>query len=309
MRRAKISIIGAGNVGATTAHIAAIKGLGDITLLDISEGIPQGKALDISQAMPLEGVDAVIKGTNKYSDTAGSDICVITAGIPRKPGMSRDDLLKTNTEIVSQVSKGIREYSPDSIIIVVSNPLDAMVYVAHKVTGFSKERVIGMAGILDSARFRHLIASDLNVSEESVSALVLGGHGDQMMPMARLANVAGIPISHFMDNKKIEKIIESVRNGGIEIVNLLKTGSAYYAPASSVCEMIESIVKDKKKILPCAAYLDGEYGTKGVFMGVPVKLGSKGAEEIIEIALDENEMELFQTNAKNVKELMVKTGL
>ncbi len=309
MKRSKISIIGAGNVGATCAHLLALKELGDIVLVDINEGIPQGKALDMAESTPVEAVDARITGTNGYEETKDSDIVVITAGVPRKPGMSRDDLLKINSNIVKDVSEKVKEHCPGAILIVVSNPLDAMVYVASQVSGFPKERVIGMAGVLDSTRFAHFIASELNVSAENVSAMVLGGHGDQMIPLARYANVAGIPLSHFLDEKRIEEIVQRARDGGAEIVGLLKTGSAYYAPGSSVVQMVEAIVKDKKRILPCAAYLDGEYGESGVFIGVPAKLGKSGMEEVIEIDLNDSEKEAFKKNVAHVRSLMEKIEL
>ena len=291
MRRNKISIIGAGNVGATAAHWAASKELGDIVLLDVAEGVPQGKGLDLLEAAPIEGFDCHITGTNSYKDTADSDVVIITAGLARKPGMSRDDLLLKNAEIIKEVSKQVAKYSPKTFIIMVSNPLDAMAHVAMKTTGFPKNRIIGMAGVLDTARFRTFVAMELNVSVEDVHAIVLGGHGDTMVPMARFCNVSGIPLTTLLSKKKIDAITERTRNAGAEIVNLLKTGSAYYSPASSAVQMAEAILKDKKRVIPCAAYLEGEYGIKGLFIGVPVKLGTGGIEEIFELELTPHEME------------------
>ena len=274
--RKKVSIVGAGNVGATAAHWIASKELADVVLIDIMEGVPQGKALDLLQAMPVEKRDSAILGTNDYADTANSDIVVITAGIPRKPGMSRDDLLNTNFKIMQEVVSKVVKYSPNCILIVVSNPLDAMAQAAFKMSGFSRNRVIGMAGVLDSARFRTFIAQELNVSVENVTAFVLGGHGDTMVPLPRYSTVAGIPITELIEPAKLEALVERTRNGGAEIVKFLKTGSAYYAPSASAVEMVEAILKDKKKILPCAVHLEGEYGITGLFVGVPVKLGANG---------------------------------
>jgi malate dehydrogenase len=303
-KRNKITVIGAGNVGATTAHWAASKELGDIVLVDILEGTPQGKSLDLLQAGPVEGFDCRIVGANDYAETADSDLVIITAGLPRKPGMSRDDLLNSNVAIVKPVSKEVAKYSPNAFIIVVSNPLDAMTYVAWKVSGFPKNRVVGMAGILDTTRFRTFIAAELNVSVEDVSTLVLGGHGDTMVPLPRYTTVGGIPLSSFMSKEKTDALVARTRKGGGEIVNLLKTGSAYYAPAAAAVQMAEAILKDKKRILPCAAYLDGEYGVKGLFVGVPVKLGGNGVEEIIEIELSQEEKEAFGNSVASVKELI-----
>src|SRR5437879_5427978 len=283
--RKKVSIVGSGNVGATAAHWIASKELADVVLIDIIEGVPQGKGLDLMQAMPIEKRDCTITGTNDYADTANSDIVVITAGIPRKPGMSRDDLLNTNYGIMSKVVGEVVKTSPNCSIIVVSNPLDAMAQAAFKQAGFPRERVIGMAGVLDSARFRTFIAMELDVSVENVTAFVLGGHGDTMVPLSRYSTVAGIPITELLDAPTLEKLIQRTRDGGAEIVKYLKTGSAYYAPSAAVTEMVEAILKDKKKILPCAAYLEGEYGIKGLFVGVPVKLGATGIEQIIETKL------------------------
>src|ERR1700751_2942835 len=281
--RKKVSIVGAGNVGATAAHWIAAKELADVVLIDVVEGVPQGKALDLREPMPIEKRDVHVIGANDYGATANSDIVVITAGIPRKPGMSRDDLLHTNFKIMSEVVSKVVAQSPESILIVVSNPLDAMAQAAFRQAGFNRERVIGMAGVLDSARFRSFIADELNVSVENVTAFVLGGHGDTMVPLARYSTVAGIPITELMDAATVDRLVQRTREGGAEIVKYLKTGSAYYAPSAAVTEMVEAILKDKKKILPCAAYLEGEYGMRGLFVGVPVKLGSKGIEQIVEI--------------------------
>lgn len=307
--RPKISVIGAGFVGSTTAHLLSLHELGNIVLIDINEGAAQGKALDIFESSPVEGFDAKVVGTSSYEQTAGSDIVVITAGIPRAPGMSRDELIATNTKIVSDVCGKIRVSSPNAILIVVTNPLDAMVYVAWKVSGFAPERVIGMAGVLDSARMRSFIASEVGVSVEDVSALVLGGHGDTMIPLTRYATVGGIPLSAFLSPEKIEAIVERTRNGGAEIVELLKTGSAYYAPASSVVAMVESIVKDKKRVMPAAAYLDGQYLVSGLFIGVPVVLGSCGIERVIEVELDSDEKRAFAKTAEHVKALVSVTKM
>lgn len=304
MRRNKISIIGAGNVGATAAHWAASKELGDIVLLDVMEGVPQGKALDLMEAAPVEGFDCNIKGTNSYEDTANSDVVIITAGLARKPGMSRDDLLMKNAEIIKGVSEQVARYSPNAYVIMVSNPLDAMAHVAMKATGFPKNRIIGMAGVLDAARLRTFVAMELNVSVEDVNAIVLGGHGDTMVPLARFCNVSGIPITTLIPKNRIDAIVERTRNAGAEIVNLLKTGSAYYSPAASAVQMAEAILKDKKRMIPCAAYLEGEYGIKGLFVGVPVKLGGNGIEQIIELELTPHEMEELKKSAKAVKSLM-----
>ncbi|MBW2487352.1 MAG: malate dehydrogenase [Deltaproteobacteria bacterium] len=299
----KITVIGAGNVGATAAQRLAEKELCDVVLIDIVEGVPQGKSLDLTEAAPIEKHDARLTGANDYDASVDSDIVIITAGIPRKPGMSRDDLISTNAGIVKKVTEQVTAASPNSKLIIVSNPLDAMCHVAHQVSGFPKERVIGMAGVLDSARFRAFIAMELNVSVENTHAFVLGGHGDTMVPLPRYSTVAGIPITELMPQDRIDALVERTRNGGAEIVGLLKTGSAYYAPASAAVEMAESILKDKKKILPCAVYLEGEYGINDLFIGVPVKLGSKGAEEIIEITLTEAEKAALQHSADAVQEL------
>jgi malate dehydrogenase len=299
----KVTVIGAGNVGATAAQRLAEKDLSDVVLVDIIEGFPQGKALDLTEAAPIEKHDAQITGTNTYDASADSDIVIITAGIPRKPGMSRDDLISTNAGIMKSVTEEVVKRSPEAILIIVSNPLDAMCHVAYDVSGFPKQRVIGMAGVLDSARFRAFISMELNVSVENIHAFVLGGHGDTMVPLARYSTVAGIPITELMTQDRIDALVERTRNGGAEIVGLLKSASAYYAPSAAAVEMAESILKDKKKILPCAAYLDGEYGIKDLFIGVPVKLGSKGVEEIIEIELTEEESGALQHSASAVQEL------
>jgi malate dehydrogenase len=299
----KVTVVGAGNVGATAAQRLAEKELCDVVLIDIVDGIPQGKALDLTEAAPVEKHDAKITGTNGYEESAGSDIIIITAGIPRKPGMSRDDLISTNAGIMKGVTRAVVKHSPDAILIIVSNPLDAMCHVAFEASGLPKNRVIGMAGVLDSARFRSFIAMELNVSVENTHAFVLGGHGDTMVPLPRYSTVAGIPITELMSKERIDALVDRTANGGAEIVALLKTGSAYYAPASAAVEMAESILKDKKKILPCAAYLEGEYGYSDLFIGVPVKLGSKGIEEIIEIKLTEAEKTALNKSAAAVEEL------
>ena len=299
----KITVVGAGHVGATTAQRLAEKELCDVVLVDIIEGVPQGKALDLTEAAPVEKHDAQLIGANDYEDTAGSDIVIITAGIPRKPGMSRDDLIGTNANIVKSVTQEIASRSPEAILIIVSNPLDAMCHVAYEASEFPKNRVIGMAGVLDSARFRAFISMELNVSVENTHAFVLGGHGDTMVPLPRYSTVAGIPITELMPADRIEALVDRTRNGGAEIVSLLKTGSAYYAPASSAVEMAESILKDKKKILPCAALLQGEYGYNDLFIGVPVKLGTSGIEEIIEIKLTDEEQAALNKSAAAVEEL------
>lgn len=301
MRRAKITIVGAGNVGATTAHWSASKELGDIVLVDIIEGIPQGKGLDLYQAGPVEGFDSRITGTNDYDATEGSDIVVITAGIARKPGMSREDLLSTNAKIVGGVAREAVQRSPDCILVVVSNPLDTMVWVAKEVSGFPKKRVVGMAGILDTARYRTFLAEAADVSVEDVQALVLGGHGDAMVPLVNFTSIGGIPVTEFLSRDVLEKIVDRTANGGAEIVGHLKTGSAFYAPGAAVTQMIEAIVKDKKRILPCAAYLEGEYGVSGIYLGVPIKLGKDGVEQVIELPLSEDERAALMKSAEGVK--------
>jgi malate dehydrogenase len=307
--RKKVTIVGAGNVGATAAHWIAAKELADVVLLDVAEGIPQGKALDLLQAMPIEKRDVSIVGTNDYADTKGSDIVVITAGIPRKPGMSRDDLLNTNSKIMNDVVSKVVAESPEAILIIVSNPLDAMAQAAFKKSGFPRERVIGMAGVLDSARFRTFIAEELQVSVENVTAFVLGGHGDTMVPLSRYSTMAGIPITELIEPTRLKELETRTANGGAEIVKHLKTGSAYYAPSAAAVEMVEAILKDKKKILPCAAYLEGEYGISGLYVGVPCKLGAKGLEKIIEIKLTEEEQAALQKSADAVKELCTVIGV
>jgi malate dehydrogenase len=307
--RKKITVVGAGNVGATAALWLASKELGDVVLVDVVEGVPQGKALDMAETAPIEGFDVRLTGTNGYEETANSDVVIITAGIPRKPGMSRDDLLKTNAGIVNTVVDQVVKYSPNSILIVVSNPLDAMCQVALRRSGFPKHRVIGMAGVLDSARMRCFLAEALDVSVENVTAFVLGGHGDTMVPLPRFSTCAGIPITELLTPEQIEAIVKRTANGGAEIVSLLKTGSAYYAPSAAAVEMTESILKNKKKILPCAAYLEGEYGINGLYVGVPCKLGTNGLEQIIEINLTAEERIALQKSAAAVQELVNVLGV
>jgi len=307
--RPKVTVVGAGNVGASVAQYTVEKELADVVLVDIVEGLPQGKALDLLQTGPIHRYDARLSGSNEYNPTAGSDIVVITAGLARKPGMTRDDLLFKNAEIVGAVVDQVAPRSPNAILIVVSNPLDAMTYLTWKRSGFPKERVVGMAGILDSARFRTFIAMELEVSVENVSAFVLGGHGDTMVPLPRYSTVAGIPITELLRKERIDAIVQRTRDGGAEIVNLLKTGGAFYAPGAAVTEMIEAILKDKKKILPCCAHLNGEYGVKGLFVGVPVKLGRGGIEQIIEISLTPEEQTALDKSAAAVRELVEKLKL
>jgi malate dehydrogenase len=302
--RNKISVIGAGHVGETVAFNCARLELGDVVLLDILEGIPQGKALDSFESSPIFGFDSEIRGTNDYAETANSSVLVMTAGLPRKPGMSRDDLFYKNLEIVETCIGKAAEFSPQAVVIVVTNPLDAMCEVARRVSGFPRQRVIGMAGILDSARMRSFIAQELGVSVENTNAFVLGGHGDSMVPLARYSTVAGIPITKLLSEERVEAIIDRTRKGGGEIVSLLKTGSAYYAPGLAVAEMVEAIVKDKHKILPCAAYLEGEYGLNETYVGVPIQLGKSGMEKIIEIELTNDERDALHASAKSVRELI-----
>ena len=302
--RSKITVVGAGNVGATCAQRLAERGYADIVLVDIIEGMPQGKALDMLESGPVVGFDSNVIGSNTYEETAGSDIAVITSGIPRKPGMSRDDLVTTNMNIVKGVTEQLVKESPDCIIIVVSNPLDAMAQIALKVSGFPRNRVMGMSGVLDTARFRTFLAQELGVSVEDVAAYVLGGHGDTMIPLTRMATVGGVPVTEVLSADKVDKIVERTVKGGGEIVALLKTGSAFYAPSAGVAQMVDSIILDKKQILPCAAYLEGEYGIDGVFMGVPVKLGKNGIEEIIEIELTGEEKAALEKSAGAVRELL-----
>jgi malate dehydrogenase len=302
--RKKVTVVGAGNVGANTAQKIAAKELADVVLVDVVDGIPQGKGLDMLESAPVEGYDVSIVGANSYEQTAGSDIVVITAGFPRKPGMSRDDLLLANYEVVKSATDQAVHYSPNAILVLVTNPLDAMCWTAFKVSGFPRHRVIGMAGVLDSARFRTFIAEELKVSFENVTAMVLGGHGDTMVPLVRFTNVSGIPLTELTDQSTIDRLVQRTRDGGAEIVKYLKTGSAYYAPAASTVEMVESILKDKKKVLPCAAYLEGEYGIHGLFVGVPVKLGAKGIEHIYPIKLTNDEAAELKKSADAVKELI-----
>src|SRR6266404_1983540 len=308
MARKKVTVVGAGNVGATAGQRIADKQLADVVLIDIVEGVPQGKALDLAESAPIEGYDCKVTGTNNYKDTANSDVVVITAGIPRKPGMSRDDLLKTNYGIVKGVTEEVVKNSPNCIIIVVSNPLDAMVQTAFRASKFPKERVIGMAGVLDSARFRAFIGMELKVSVDNIHAFVLGGHGDSMVPLPRYSTVAGIPITELMPKETIERLAQRARDGGAEIVGYLKT-SAWYAPSSAIVEMVDAILNDRKKILPCAVYLEGEYGISGLYVGVPVKLGAKGVEQIIEIKLTAEEKAGLDKSAAAVKELISVIGV
>src|SRR5438874_3012137 len=302
--RSKITVIGAGFVGSTLVQRLAERDYADVVMYDIIPNMPQGKALDLLQAGPVLGYDSLVTGTNDYADTANSDIVVITSGFPRKPGMSRDDLVKKNQEIVTQVTENVVKHSPDSILIMVTNPLDAMVQLAYHISGFPRNRVIGMAGVLDTARFRTFIAQELGASVRDVQAYVLGGHGDTMVPLARMCTVAGVPIGRLIPSERIEAIVMRTRDGGAEIVNLLKSGSAYYAPSAAVAEMVDAIMLDRKQILPCAVRLDGEYGIRGLFVGVPVKLGAGGAEEVIELELTDDERVALQRSADSVKELV-----
>jgi len=310
MRRAKITIIGAGNVGATTAHWCAAAELGDIVLLDIPQtgDMPKGKGLDLMQSSPIMGFDSNIIGTNSYEDTRGSDVVVITAGIPRKPGMSRDDLLSTNAKIMTDVCEQVRKSSEHAIVIVVSNPLDAMVQRALQVTGFEPRRVIGQAGVLDTARYRTFLAMELGVSVQDVSALLMGGHGDTMVPIPSCTSVGGIPVTQLIDSARLEQIVDRTRNGGAEIVSLLKTGSAYYAPAAATTQMVEAVVRDKKRLIPCAAYCDKEYGVGGYYVGVPIILGASGVERVIELNLTATEKAAFQKSVDAVKQLVETMG-
>jgi malate dehydrogenase len=302
--RNKVTVVGGGNVGASCAMNLAFKELADVVLIDVVEGVPQGKGLDMLQSGPIEGYDVHITGANDYEATANSDVVVITAGLARKPGMSRDDLLFANYDVVKSVTEKVAQHSPNAILVLVTNPLDAMCWTAYKTSKFPKHRVIGMAGVLDTARFRTFIAAELNVSIENVTAVVLGGHGDTMVPIVRLSSVSGIPLTELIDQATLDKLVERTRTGGAEIVKYLKTGSAYYAPSAAAVEMVESILKDKKKVLPCAALLEGEYGVNGLFVGVPVKLGSKGIEKIYEIKLTDEEKAMLAKSAAAVEELV-----
>ncbi len=309
MARRKLSIIGAGFVGATAAHWAAEKELGDVVLVDILEGIPQGKALDLFEASPVEGFDARVVGTNNYDETKGSDVVIITSGVPRKPGMSREDLLEINKKIIESVVSQVIERSPNAILILVTNPLDTMTYLAYKRSGLPRERIIGMAGILDTARFKAFIAMELNVSVEDIQALLLGGHGDEMVPLPRYTTVSGIPLSQLLPKEKIDRLVDRARKGGGEIVNLLKTGSAFYAPSAAAIQMAEAIFKDKKRILPCCVYLNGEYGLKDICFGVPIKLGANGVESVIELQLTDEEKSLVAKSAESVKKSILELKL
>jgi malate dehydrogenase len=310
-KRNKIALVGAGNIGGTLAHLIGLKELGDVVLYDINEGVPQGKALDLVESSPVEGFDSIITGSCDYKDIAGSDVVIVTAGVPRKPGMSRDDLIEINAKIISQVAEGIKNNAPDAFVIVITNPLDAMVGLMQKKTGFKPEKVVGMAGVLDSARFRYFLAEEFKVSIEDITAFVLGGHGDTMVPSVRYSTVAGIPLPDLVKmgwttQERLDKIVQRTRDGGAEIVSLLKTGSAFYAPASAAIQMAESYIKDKKRVLPCAAYLTGQYGVNGLYIGVPVIIGKNGVEKIIEIKLDSTEQAFFEKSVAAVKELVSK---
>jgi len=309
MARNKIALVGAGQIGGTLALLAGIKQLGDVVLIDVAEGVPQGKALDIAEASPVEGFDALVTGSNDYAALAGADVVIVTAGVPRKPGMSRDDLIGINTGIVETVGAAIRQHAPDAFVIVITNPLDAMVAVMQKAVGSKPEKIVGMAGVLDSARFRHFLADEFNVSVEDVTAFVLGGHGDTMVPLVRYSTVAGIPLPDLVKmgwttQERLDKIVQRTRDGGAEIVALLKTGSAFYAPASSAIAMAESYLLDKKRVLPCAAYLTGQYGVHGLYIGVPVVIGAKGVEKVLEISLTAEEQTMFDSSVLAVKGLM-----
>ncbi len=309
MARTRIALIGSGMIGGTLAHLIGLKELGDVVMFDIAEGLPQGKSLDISQSGAVDGFDCTIRGTNAYEDIAGADVCIVTAGVPRKPGMSRDDLININIKVMEQVGAGIRKYAPDSFVIAITNPLDAMVWALQKASGLPRNMVVGMAGVLDTARFRHFLAMELNVSVEDVSAFVLGGHGDDMVPLVRYSTVAGIPLPDlvkmgWMKQERLDQIVDRTRKGGGEIVGLLKTGSAYYAPATSAISMAESYLKDKKRVLPTAAYLNGEYGVKGLYVGVPTIIGAGGAERVVEIDMNASERSMFMKSVESVKTLV-----
>lgn len=309
MARSKIALIGAGNIGGTLAHLISLKNLGDVVLFDIAEGVPQGKALDLAQSGAVEGFEGRLKGTNSYADIAGCDVVIVTAGVPRKPGMSRDDLVAINTKVMAQVGQGIKQYAPNSFVIVVTNPLDAMVWVMREITGFAHSKVVGMAGVLDSSRFTYFLSEALGVSMADIQTTVLGGHGDTMVPVVRLSTVAGIPLPEivkmgWMTQEKLDAIVQRTRDGGAEIVNLLKTGSAFYAPASSAVAMAESYLLDQKRILPCAAWLTGQYGVSNLYVGVPVVIGKNGAEKIVEIKLQADEQAMFEKSVAAVKSLV-----
>ena len=309
MARKKIALIGAGQIGGTLAHLAASKELGDVVLFDIVDGVPQGKALDLSQTSPVDGFDSKLKGTSEYKDIAGADVVIVTAGVPRKPGMSRDDLLEINLKVMEQVGAGIAKYAPEAFVICITNPLDAMVWALQRFSGLPANKVVGMAGILDSSRFRHFIADEFNVSIKDVTAFVMGGHGDTMVPLTRYSSVAGIPLTDlvkmgWITKERLEEIVQRTRDGGAEIVGLLKTGSAFYAPAASAIAMAESYLKDQKRVLPCAAYLKGEYGVKGMYVGVPVILGADGVERIVEVSLSKAEQGQFDKSVGSVEGLV-----
>jgi len=304
MARRKIALIGAGNIGGTLAHLAALKQLGDVVLYDVVEGMPQGKALDIAESAPIEGFDAVLKGSNDIADIAGADVCIITSGLARKPGMSRDDLLGINAKIISEVGKGIKTHAPNAFVIVLTNPLDAMVTLMKQVTGFKKQQVVGMAGVLDSARYRTFLAMELGVSVQSVQALVLGGHGDDMVPIRSSCTVGGLPVTSLLSAERLDAIEARTRQAGGEIVGLLKTGSAFYSPASAAIRMAQSYLLDRKEILPCAAYLEGEYGLKGLFVSVPVRIGAGGIEQILEVPLSDKEKKELEVSASHVADLV-----
>ncbi|MFN3347864.1 malate dehydrogenase [Pseudorhodoplanes sp.] len=309
MARPKIALIGSGQIGGTLAHLIGLRELGDVVMFDIAEGVPQGKSLDIAQSSPIDGFDAKLSGANSYDAIEGASVCIVTAGVPRKPGMSRDDLLGINLKVMEQVGTGIKKYAPNAFVICITNPLDAMVWALQKFSGMPKNMVVGMAGVLDSARFRYFLADEFNVSVEDVTAFVLGGHGDTMVPLVRYSTVAGIPLPDLVKmgwttEKRLDEIVIRTRNGGAEIVNLLKTGSAFYAPASSAIAMAESYLKDKKRVLPCAAWLNGEYGVKDMYVGVPVVIGAKGVERVVEIDLSSAEREMFDKSALSVQQLV-----
>jgi len=309
MARPKIALIGAGQIGGTFAHLAAMKELGDVVIFDITDGLPQGKALDIAESGPSEGFDATLKGTTDYADIAGADVCIVTAGVPRKPGMSRDDLLGINLKVMKAVGEGIRDHAPNAFVICITNPLDAMVWALREFSGLPHNKVCGMAGVLDSARFRHFLATEFNVSMKDVTAFVLGGHGDTMVPSVRYSTVAGIPLPDLVSmgwttQEKLDAIVQRTRDGGAEIVGLLKTGSAYYAPATSAIEMAESYLKDQKRVLPCAAYCDGEFGLNGMYVGVPTIIGADGIEKVIDIKLTKEEQDMFDNSVNAVKGLV-----